>query len=59
MYTEQLVDSVVGRALDVMTVSCVARSDSRAYRWRPSKSDVGALVYAVFLRRADVLSMSL
>ena len=35
MYTEELVDSVVGRARDVTIVSCVARSDSRAYRWRP------------------------
>ena len=33
MYTEQLVDSVVGRARDVMTISCVAMGDSRAYLW--------------------------
>ena len=35
MYTERLVDSVVGSARDVMTISCVARGDSRTYRWRP------------------------
>ena len=35
MYTEQLVDSVVGRAQDVMTISCVVRGDARACRWRP------------------------
>ena len=35
MYTEWLVDSVVGRARAVMTVLCVARGDSRAYWWRP------------------------
>ena len=35
MYTERLVDNVVGRARDVMTVSCVARGDSHAYRWHP------------------------
>ena len=35
MYTERLVDSVVGRARDVMTISCVVRGDSRACRWRP------------------------
>ena len=35
MYMEQLVDSVVGRVRDAMTTSCVARGDSRAYRWRP------------------------
>ena len=35
MYTERLVDSVVGRARDTMTISCVARGDSHAYRWRP------------------------
>ena len=35
MYTERLVDSVVGRARVVITVSCVARGDSRAYQWRP------------------------
>ena len=37
MYTERLVHvhSVVGRAQDVMTISCVARGDSPAYRWRP------------------------
>ena len=52
MYTEQLVDSVVGRARDVMTISCDARGDPRAY-------DTSAAVYAAFLRRADVLSMSL
>ena len=37
MYTERLVDSVVGRARDVMTISCVARGDSRAYRWQLEK----------------------
>ena len=37
MYTERLVDSVVGRARDCMTISCIAnaRGDPRAYRWRP------------------------
>ena len=35
MYMERLVDSVVGRARDAMTVSCVARGDSRPCRWRP------------------------
>ena len=35
MYTERLVDSVVGRVRDVMTISCIARGDSRAYRWHP------------------------
>ena len=34
MYTEWL-DSVVGRARNVMTILCVARGDSGAYRWRP------------------------
>ena len=37
MYTERLVDSVVGRAWDVMTVSCITRGDSRVYRCRPPK----------------------
>ena len=31
MYRERLVDSVVGSAHDVMTISCVARGDSHAY----------------------------
>ena len=31
MYMERLVDSVVGRARDAMTISCVARGDSRVY----------------------------
>ena len=35
MYTERLVDSVVGKARDAMTVSCVVRGDPRAGRWRP------------------------
>ena len=37
LYTERLVDSVMGRARDAMMhhFSCVARGDSRAYRWRP------------------------
>ena len=35
MYTERLVDSVVERARDVMTASCVVRGDSRPCRWRP------------------------
>ena len=35
MYTERLVDSVVGRAGDVMTSSCVVRGDSCPCRWRP------------------------
>ena len=35
MYTERLVDSVVSRARDVMTPSCVVRGDPRAGRWRP------------------------
>ena len=35
MYTERLVDSVVGRARDVVTILCVARGDSCAYQWRP------------------------
>ena len=35
MYTERLVDSDVGRAREAMTVSCVARGDPRAGRWRP------------------------
>ena len=35
MYTERLVDSVVERARDVMTSSCVARGDSRPCRFRP------------------------
>ena len=35
MYMERLVDSVVGRARDFMTISCIARGDSRTYRWRP------------------------
>ena len=35
MYTERFVDSVVGRARDVMTFSCVVRGDPRAGRWRP------------------------
>ena len=35
MYTERLVDSFVGSARDVMTISCVARGDPRAYRWCP------------------------
>ena len=35
MYTERLVDSVVERARDVMTISCVTRGDFRVYRWRP------------------------
>ena len=35
MYMERLVDSVVGRARDAMTVSCVVRGDPRAGRWRP------------------------
>ena len=35
MYTERLVDSVLGRARDVMTILCVARGDPRAYQWRP------------------------
>ena len=35
MYTERLVDSVVGRARDVMTISYIARGDSCAYRWCP------------------------
>ena len=35
MYTERLVDSVVGRAQVVMSVLCVARGDPRAYRWHP------------------------
>ena len=35
MDTERLADSVVGRARVAMTVSCVARSDCRAYRKHP------------------------
>ena len=35
MYTERLVDSVVERALDVITSSCVVRGDSHLCRWRP------------------------
>ena len=31
MYTERLVDSVVGRAQDVMTISCVTMGVSRVY----------------------------
>ena len=40
MYTERLVDSVAGRARDVTTISCVARGDSRVYRWRPREVTV-------------------
>ena len=32
MYTKRLVDSVVSRARDVMTSSCVVRGDSRPCR---------------------------
>ena len=35
MYTERLVDSVVERARDVMTILCVTRGDFRVYRWHP------------------------
>ena len=35
MYTERLVDSVVGRARDFMTFSCMVRGNSHACRWRP------------------------
>ena len=35
MYTGRLVDSVGERAQEVMTISCVARGDSRVDRWRP------------------------
>ena len=35
MYMERLVDSVVGRVRDAMTVSCVVRGGPRAGRWRP------------------------
>ena len=34
MYTERLEDSVVGRARDVMTISCVVRGNPRVGRWR-------------------------
>ena len=50
MYTERLVDSVVGRARVVMTVSCVARSDSRSYWWRPTE-------VRLFLKETDVSSL--
>ena len=54
MYTEWLVDSVVDRARHIMTPSCVVGGDSRLCL----RSDTRTSVYAVFLRRADVCSMS-
>ena len=37
MYTERFVESIVGRARDAMTISCVAMGDSHTYRWRPHR----------------------
>ena len=54
MYTERLVGSVVSRARHVVTSSCVVRGDSRL----GLRSDTRKSVYVVFLRRADVCSMS-
>ena len=58
MNAEQLVDIVVGRAGFVMAVTSVARGYFPRFSVAPSRSDTRALVYAAFLRGADVFGMS-